>query len=104
MNPNWALHHCAKLLKNGVEVSYSIENVLRKTGTWQLVIRRETTLEDIENSVILEETGETIWETILEITHCPFCGMYLLEDGHEKYGDVGYFVHYDYSEWKVKRK
>jgi len=103
MNQNWTLHQCAKLPKSGLEVSYSKENVLRKTGTWQLAIRSEATLEDIENSVILAEIGETIWETILEITHCPFCGMYLLEDGHEKYNDVGCFVHNDYSEWKAKR-
>jgi len=104
MSPNWLLHQCNKMPKNGVEVNYSSENVFRKTGTWLLVVRREATLADLEMSHILVEEGEPIWETVIEITHCPFCGIYLLEADHPKYDDVGYFLHSDYSEWGTKRK
>ena len=98
MNSHSVLHKCKNLPRNGIDVFYSVDNTFRKTGTWQLVIRREVTLEDLENNHIFEEEGETIWETFLEITHCPFCGIYLLEADQPKYDDVGYFVHYDYGE------
>ena len=104
MNKDWVLHKCKNLPNNGVEVLYSMDSIFRKTKTWQLVISRKATLEDLEKNHILEEEGETIWETFLEITHCPFCGIYLLEADHKKFDDVGYFVHYDHSEWNVKKQ
>jgi len=104
MNSHWVLHSCKELPKDGVIVAYSIGNPLRKTGTWQLIIRREATLDDLEENHIFEQVDDTIWETYLEITHCPFCGIYLLEETHPKYDDVGHFVHYDHSERHAKKK
>ncbi|HNW60814.1 MAG TPA: hypothetical protein PKI62_14125 [bacterium] len=104
MNSHWLLHKCNKLPKDGIKVFYSVENTFRKTGTWQLAIHCDATLEDLENNHIFEEEGGTVWETFLEITHCPFCGIYLLEVDHPKYDDVGYFVHYDHREWEIKKQ
>ncbi len=89
---------------DGVEVIYSMHNVARKAKTWQLIIRREATLDDLENYHILEEEGETIWETFLEIICCPFCGEKLFDLEDSDFKDYGCFVHYDCSEWKTKRQ
>jgi len=67
-----------------------------------MVISRKATLEDLEKYPNLNEEGETVWETLLEITHCPYCGIYLPEADHPKYQDCGLFVHNDQSEWKYK--
>ena len=103
MSKDWNRHECENLPGNGVEVVYSLQNPVRESGTWQLVIRRDANMQDIENNQILEEAGETVWETFLEITHCPFCGLYLPEADHEKYEKVGLFVHFDYSGYHVKK-
>ena len=79
-----------------------MDNVYREDMTWRLIIRREATQDDLMESHLLEEEGETIWETSLEITHCPYCGELLYDEHNMQPEDVGHFVHYDYSEWKAK--
>ncbi|EKD93693.1 MAG: hypothetical protein ACD_28C00081G0003, partial [uncultured bacterium] len=55
--------------------------------------------EDLEENHHLEEEGETLWETSLEILHCPFCGKYLLENKDKVFEDYGRFHHNDCSDW-----
>ncbi len=104
MNVPWKLHECENLPSNGVEVLFSMDNVNRKAKTWQLIIRREATSDDLQENHILEEEGQTIWETCLEISHCPYCGEHLLGKNDEKFEDLGEFIHYDYSEWHAKNQ
>lgn len=104
MKKTWKLHECEKLPSSGVEILYSMDNVERNAMTWHLIIRREATEEDLEENNYLEEEGETLWETSLEILHCPFCGKYLLENKDEVFEDHGRFHHNDCSGWKMKRK
>jgi hypothetical protein len=66
--------------------------------TWQLVIFREATEKDLEANHHLEEIGETLWTTVVEINHCPFCGASLRDD---KVVDVEY-VHVNSSGWSVQ--
>ncbi len=102
MNKEWELHQCEDMPTSGIQVLWSMDHAERKCKTWRLVIRREATEEDLENNHHLEEEGETLWETFLEITHCPFCGMKLFDITDSNFEDYGKFVHYDHSEWNMK--
>lgn len=101
---SYQLHECEKLPQNGVQIVYSMDNEERKDMTWRLIIRREATEDDLDENTILEEIGETLWETSLEIIHCPFCGKFLPEIAGKTYPDHGKFMHYDFSGWAAKRK
>ncbi len=68
-------------------------------SVWNLIIRRESTETDLENNHYLEEAGETIWETILEISHCPYCGEHLDNSGTICEGK---FLHRDCSGYSMK--
>ncbi|MFH2000391.1 MAG: hypothetical protein ABIK28_11965 [Planctomycetota bacterium] len=104
MSEHWKRHECDKLPDHGVQVIYSMDNVNRKTKTWRLIIRREATSDDLEDNPILEEEGQTLWETSLEIMHCPYCGDSLLDVKDEIFEDLGKYVHTDYSAWHVRRQ
>jgi hypothetical protein len=100
MSQHWKLHECEKLPDVGICIHYSMDNIHRGRKIWHLTIRREATENDLLNNHHLEEEGEPIWETSLEITHCPYCGEYLHDDKNFHLEDIGKFVHFDYSEWK----
>lgn len=100
MSNNWKLHECEKLPKSGVQIIYSMDSINRKETVWRLIIRREATTDDLMENHLLEEEGQTIWETSLEIIHCPYCGECLYNEQNIQFEDIGIFVHDDYSEWK----
>jgi len=97
---HWKLHECEKLPEAGIQIHYSMDNIHRRKKNWHLTIRREATENDLFENHYLEEEGETIWETSLEITHCPYCGEYLYDDVNIKFENIGKFTHSDYSKWK----
>ena len=104
MNKHWELHECDHLPENGIQILYSMDYADRKAKTWRLFIRREATLDDLMKNHILEEEGQTIWETSLEIIHCPFCGKALFDKQSNQFKDYGQFVHYDCSKWHSERQ
>lgn len=104
MKKAWKDHKCEKLPANGVQILYSMDNVERNAMTWRLIIRREATEKDLEENHYLEEEGDILWETSLEIIHCPFCGENLLENGSEVFEDLGRFCHYDHTGWNAKKQ
>ena len=104
MEQSWKLHECRNLPKKGIQVIYFIDNVIRQNKTWKLIVRREATSEDLMQNHHLEEEGQTIWETYLEIVYCPFCGEKLSGMQNNDYSDYGQFVHFDYSKWKCKKQ
>ena len=104
MNEYWELHECERLPRNGIQILYSMYEAERKSKVWRLIIRREATDEDLMDNTVFEAEGDTVWETYLEITHCPFCGKALYENGVNEPEDFGRFVHYDYSGWSSKRQ
>jgi hypothetical protein len=65
-----------------------------------LHVCREATEQDLGQNHHLEGIDDVIWETIVEITHCPYCGANLpdavLPDEGAK------FVHYDYSGYDME--
>ena len=65
-------HTCNSLPKSGVYLHFDDE-----VPAWTLNIQKEATESDLEENHYLETEGEAIWVTMLEITHCPFCGIQL---------------------------
>jgi hypothetical protein len=96
---DFKIHQCSSLPKEGVEVIFSRNGIDGYDSVWNLIIRRESTETDLENNHYLEEAGETIWETILEISHCPYCG-----DPLDNSGTIceGKFIHRDCSGYSMK--
>ena len=104
MKEAWKLHECENLPSNGVQILYAMDNVERNAMTWRLIIRREATEEYLEENHFLEEEGETLWETSLEIIHFPFCGKNIPEKKDKIYEDHGRFNHNDFPSWAGKRQ
>ncbi len=96
---DFKIHRCSRLPNTGVEVIFSRNGIDGYDSVWNLIIRRESTEEDLEENHHLEEAGETIWETILEISHCPYCGENLDKSGATCKGK---FLHRDCSGWSIK--
>ena len=64
-----------------------------KDKSWVLVVARLATERDLEENHHLEEVGEAIWSTVVEVSHCPYCGICL---GEIQCGEAE-IVHFDHS-------
>ncbi len=98
MSKNSNVHECVQLPDKGVYIAFSDDG----EAAWKLYIQREATESDLEENHYLETEGDVIWTTMLEITHCPYCGIQLpgLENiDKEVYGK---FQHIDSSGWSSK--
>jgi len=96
-------HHCPTLPDNGIAIYFDSHSTqLRDEPTWLLNIQREATETDLEANNYLEEVGDTIWTTTLEITHCPFCGDALTYPDVVPPPNIGRFTHIDSSGWNGK--
>lgn len=93
---DFKIHICPTIPDKGVQVIFSRHGIDGLDSVWNLNITRESTKEDLEKNHYLEDVGEIIWETILEISHCPYCG--------ESLGGIceGKFVHRDCSGWSME--
>lgn len=97
--PSYKLHECEQLPDNGIQIFFSRKKTECFQNSWNLIIRKNATEEDLEENHHLEEIGETIWQTIIEITHCPYCGVELPIEQSDKTKSEGKFVHHDFSSW-----
>lgn len=99
-----AIHQCPNLPPEGITIYLDTHStLLRRAPTWRLDIQHETTEADLEANHYLEEVGETLWTTSLEIRHCPYCGQQLAAPGEEVPDDFGRFVHIDSSGWDARK-
>ena len=89
------IHKC-QYQSAGIIIEYS-PSYSHNHFTWQLVITREATELDIENNHILEQVGDTIWNTFVEINNCPYCGENLRNTALETIE----FTHFDFSSWSA---
>jgi len=71
----------------------------RKSENWVLVVSRSATEEDLEENHYLEEVGEEIWSTVVEISHCPYCGKSL---GAIRSREAE-IAHFDFNNWNARR-
>lgn len=96
---DFKVHKCDKLPSTGIDIYFHEDSSFRDHAVWQMWITREANEEDLEENHYLEEIGQTIWQTKVEISFCPYCGQSLYPEGHKLDDDHGEFDHADYSRW-----
>ena len=90
------IHEC-KYQCPGVRIENS-KSYFHGEFAWQLIITKEANENDLEENHSLENVGDTIWETVVEINNCPYCGIKLRD---EKLNKID-FVHFNLSGWSVE--
>jgi hypothetical protein len=100
--PEFEIHECEHLPESGIQVISAWDYALRETATWMLVIQRDATAEDLEKNSYLENEGDTLWFTHVEVSHCPYCGEKLTDLSEKTLEDYGKFRHVDLSGWNPK--
>ena len=96
------IHECINLPRSGVRVQYTREFSDLSYDSWRMIIYRETAEEDLERNTFIENIGDLIWVTAMDIIHCPFCGKNLYEGMKQEHIPAGNAVHVDYSDWSAK--
>ena len=87
-------HKCNSLPKSGIYLHFDDE-----VPAWTLNIQKEATESDLEENHHLENIGDTLWLTSLNILYCPYCGEQLPGLGSIDKASYGYFQHNDFSRW-----
>jgi len=90
------IHNC-KYQGPGARVEYS-RDYLHGKFTWQLVITKEAKEIDLEENHYLENIGDELWSTVIEVNNCPFCGLRLRD---KKLCEID-FAHFDSSGWSIE--
>lgn len=98
----WKIHECDNIPVSGIQIVFNNNYSGRDIPSWQLHVTREATEEDLDENHHLEEPGEIIWQTIVEISHCPYCGSDLYNGFDVIPEEIGSFRHYDFSSWASK--
>ena len=93
---NFQIHKC-ELLPEDIEIVYS-KNYLRGLK-WSLNIYRTATEKDLEANHYLEEEGQTIWHTSVEILACPYCGTGLTDAEASKKEGFGARKCHSFAGW-----
>jgi len=89
--------HKFKFQGEGIRIEKS-RTYFHEECTWQLVISREATEDDLNNNHHLENIGDEIWSVVAEINSCPYCGGKL----REKPINDGEFCLFDSSGFSVE--
>ena len=97
----YKIHECDFLPAGGISILFSDSIIDSDKAVWSLLIEREATEEELEDNHYLENVGDTIWQTVLEIYNCPFCGQTLSSERAKN--AAGNFAHIDSSGWDSKR-
>tara|TARA_R110002111_G_scaffold256058_2_gene322777 strand:+ start:248 stop:568 length:321 start_codon:yes stop_codon:yes gene_type:complete len=99
-----AIHECVQMPKAGVSVRSGAAYFEADNLGWCLFIERVATEDDLQKNQYLEEVGDSIWTTAVEIRCCPYCGEELTHTRSKNPpDDFGYFVHMDFSRWLSRR-
>ncbi len=102
MNNEYKLHQCENL-PGDVQIIFSMDEYERKCMVWRMFIRRTADEKALDENHHLEQEGDIIWETSIEIIFCPFCGEQLFDLKTSPLEDFGKFHHFDCSKWYGKR-
>lgn len=89
-------HQCNCIPANGIAV---IKSEYEEDETWLLRAYREATEEDLEENHHLENIGDWIEHSDIEIDHCPYCGQRLSKGSEVKPRDQVIFRHWDDASW-----
>ena len=98
------IHDCSQMPVQGVAIRFGIDWFAGEGYSWCLFAERLATEEDLKENNYLEEVGETIWTTVVEIKFCPYCGKDLFGPDSPSFpDDYGRFFHMDSSGWLSRR-
>lgn len=67
-------HECSYLPEDVISIFCSDE--VKEDGQliWQMLISHKANEDDLENNHLLENVGDLIWQTSVQIQYCPYCG------------------------------
>ncbi|MBE4594301.1 hypothetical protein BOO24_18350 [Vibrio navarrensis] len=68
------IHECSYLPENVVSIFCSDEVKEDAQPIWQMLISHKANEDDLENNHLLENVGDLIWQTSVQIQCCPYCG------------------------------
>lgn len=103
-NLSGLVHHCDQMPRTGVSIYWGADRFEVEELGWCLFVERLATETDLQENQYLEEVGETLWTTAVEIKCCPYCGIELDSTRSVKHSDdFGYFIHIDSSGWLSRR-
>ena len=95
-------HRCS-FIPEGIHIYRAKHFLDNSQWPWCLVIARLATQKDLEENHYLDEEGDTIWQTVVGITHCPYCGEPLENQSQESEQLEADFYHADFTGWHSKR-
>ena len=90
------IHECEAMPKTGCAIE-GHQTPSDAKRIWQLFVYHEATEEDLEESHYLEQVGEFVWQAILEINHCPYCGCELTQT--KSASEKPEFNYHDFRSW-----
>ena len=99
------IHKCEYIPKNGVYLKKDYKSNL-KNASWSLIIQcvaLEDFEDDLEPDAYLPIKGDVLWETVVEIHNCPYCGVELNSSPSKSKYPEGLF-HVEYSEGNIEYK
>jgi hypothetical protein len=91
-------HHCSCMPDSGISLFTEPRN-LSQRESWIMSISRMATEQDLEENNHLECVGDIIWQTLIEVTHCPYCGISLYKDAKDIPDTFDEPIHVDLSNW-----
>ncbi len=94
---DFEIHEC-KLQMPGARLIKS-KSYFHEKFTWQLIIERVASEEDLEQNHYLENAGDQLWSVVAEVNHCPYCSLQLNENKNK----TKEFVLLDSSDWSTNR-
>lgn len=95
-------HRCQFIPGNDIYVYCSDEFLDSEVWEWCLVIQRSASESDLEENHYFDEVGDSIWQTIVGISHCPYCGENLESVKCNNAAREAEFFHIDSSGWAGK--
>jgi len=96
LTQNFQIHKC-ELLPADVEITHTDTEF--GEYKWSMTIYRTATEQDLELNHHLEEEGEVIWQTSIEILCCPYCGITLADTEVSKQESFGARRCHSFADW-----
>ena len=90
------LHRCDRIPAKGIAI---IKSEYEDDETWLLRAYREAAEEDLQENHCLENIGDWIEHSDIEIDHCPYCGHRLSKDIEVKQRDRAIYRHWNDASW-----
>ena len=99
------IHDCDQMPSERVAIRLGSACFEGEDLSWCLFIERLAVEEDLLENHYLEEVGETIWTTVVEIKFCPYCAVELSDvQSHSAPDEFGRFFHIDSAGWQSRRR